>query len=172
MGAGKALAIIAALLTILGTFVFAMFEALAPDSVGSGIAIFQDLNGTFENVENYDTVGPAWLLYILIIVLIIFAISGFVQFIGIKSRAGIFIFSLFPLTIAILILIIGAENSQVNYMMLVMSDEQVIIDVYPYLIPIYELDTGYNIGLGTYLVLSGGIIGIISALLPRENSKY
>ncbi len=168
MGAGKYLAIIAALSTILGSYVFAMFSGTAPGSVASSIAIFQGLEQTFNSADIYGSaLGGTWVVYILIILLILFALSGFVQIIGIKSRAGIFIFSLFPLIIGIVMFLAlnnSIDNSHVNYMMTVVSDPPIIEDVFPYLVNIGDA------GLGLYFVIAGGVIGIISGLLPREES--
>lgn len=167
MGAGKYLAIFAALLTILGTYVFAMYS-LSSGYTASAIGVMQGLDVTFDSIGSYSAaLGGTWVAYILIIIMIIFSISGFIQFIGIKSRAGIFIFSLFPLVIGILITLTLYETIDiihVNYMMTIPNDEQLIADVFPYLL---ELN---NLGLGTYFVLGGGFLGIISAILPRENT--
>ncbi|MBY9005226.1 MAG: hypothetical protein KGD63_00525 [Candidatus Lokiarchaeota archaeon] len=168
MGAGKYLAIIAAILTILGSYVFAMFPGTAPNTVASALGVFEDIGQTFESADSYGSaMGGVWVVYIVIILMIIFAISGFVQLIGIKSRAGIFIFSLFPLvigTIMLMAITIPISNIYINYMMAVLSDSPLIEDTFPYLLNIGDL------GLGVILVVAGGAVGIISAVLPREET--
>jgi hypothetical protein len=166
ISAGKYLAIVAALLTILGSYLFAMYEGLAPDSVASAIGLFQGITTTFENVSSYSAaLGGEWVAYTLIILMIIFAISGIFQLIGIKSRAVILIFSLFPLgigIIAVLDILMSLDSAQINYMLILLTEKPIIEGAIP-----FYLDLG-GVGLGSYLVIAGGFIGIISGILPRE----
>lgn len=164
MGAGKVLAIVAAILTILGTFVIALFGSTG--SVGSGLGFILNLDSIIENADIWaDLLDLHIVLYWFIVGLFfIFLVSGFLQFIGIKSRVFMFIISLFPLGVGIMITLVfytdvlGNISTLFTYFMIGEQFE----DVFPILIDIGD------VALGTFILLGGGVIGIVSAILPRE----
>ncbi|MBD3193965.1 MAG: hypothetical protein GF317_02850 [Candidatus Lokiarchaeota archaeon] len=165
MNVGKLLAIIAGLLTIIGSYIFALYEGLAPNSVASAIGLFQGITLAFESADFYSTsLGGLWIVYLLIILMIIFALSGVFQLIGVKSRAVILIFSLFPLGFGIVVILdmtMTLNIAHIDYMMLLLTEQPLVDGLLPYL-----LNIG-NVGLGTYLIVAGGAIGIVSGMLTR-----
>lgn len=165
MGAGKYLAVIAAILTILGTFVFALFGS--PGSlVGSGLGFIESLDSIIENAGDYaDLVDLHIVLYWFIVGLFfIFLASGFLQFIGIKSRVFIFIISLFPLGVGVMITLVFYTDllGNVSQLFTLFLYGEHYGDFFPILIELGD------VALGTFILLGGGVLGIISAILPRE----
>jgi hypothetical protein len=166
MGAGKYLAILAGLLTILGTWVFALWGSTG--AVGSGVGFVVDLDTLFADAETYAT-GLSLniiLYYLLIVLFLIFLAAGVLQLIGIKSRVAIIIFSLFPLTIGVIYLIVFYGPSDIFgnltlFFTIVFLGEQ-YGDLFPFLVQLGD------VALGTYLLVAGGVLGIVSGILPRE----
>ena len=168
MGAGKYLAIVAGLLTILGTYLFAITGVSGGIVAGSGIGVFQNLSLAFEFAEVSGLLlGGTVVVYILIILMIIFAISGFIQLAGIKSRAVIGIFSIFPLLIGIFVILFSSsiiDTIQIDYMLALTREVQIVEGAIPFILEIND-----GLALGTILILAGGFLGIVSAALPRED---
>ena len=94
MEAGKFLTLLGGILTILGTYVFALYGVTGV--VGSGIGFILNIGELFENADSYATGidAPIGLYYVLIVLFIIFLASGVLQMIGAQNRAVSFIFSL------------------------------------------------------------------------------
>jgi len=166
MGAGKVLAIIAGIVTLLGTYVFAVWGA-AGIWAGSGIGFIMNLGDIFSSA---DTIAAGmgievWLFYIYLTVFIVWLASGVLQLIGIKSRVVIIIFSLFPLAVGVMLVllaytdILGLKSA---FFTLVMAGEH-YGDFFPIIVNLDQL------GLGVFFLLSGGVLGIISGILPRED---
>ena len=165
MGAGKYLAIIAALLTILGTFLFSWLGVATIHM--SGLGFFNEIGTKMQNIDLFalgagvDTI----VAYILIVLVILVIISGFIQLAGIKSRAAIGIFSIFPLILGFIFILGEYANVLFNEAVFIgiMTIGNQIGDVIPFNIALDGLN------LGVYLILGGGVLGIISAALPRED---
>jgi hypothetical protein len=158
------LAIFAAVVTILGTFVFALFGDTG--LVGSGLGFIENLDQLFSNAEsNANALKINVALYWFIVSLFfIFLVSGALQFIGVKSRVFLFIISLFPLGVGIMITLVfytDALGDISTLFTLFMVGEQ-YGDIFPLLIKVGD------VAFGTFLLLGGGVLGIISAILPRE----
>ncbi|MCJ7650758.1 MAG: hypothetical protein MUP85_19275 [Candidatus Lokiarchaeota archaeon] len=171
MALGKIFVILGALLSILGTYVFAIYGATGV--VGSGIGFIlntfggglvtptlfagADVHATYLSIE-------VWLYYILLAVFLIFLLAGLLQLIGIKSKIGGFVFSLFPLGVGIMLIlvfytdILGLKSF---FFTIVFIGEQ-YADFYPILVNLGDL------ALGTYLITAGGALGVISTFMPRE----
>ena len=97
MAAGKVLALLGGLITLLGTFVFAIYDATI--FIGSGLGFALNLPDLFVDADSLALILslPVWLFYIFLVIFIIFLASGVLQMLGMQSRAVGFIFSLFPL---------------------------------------------------------------------------
>lgn len=165
MGAGKILTVLAALLTILGTYVFASFLML-PGYVGSGIGFILNLGDLFANADAYSTLlSLNIILYFLILVLfIIFLASGVLILTGLKNRFAGLIFSLFPLAIGLMFIflvytdILGIKTA---FFTIFFTGEH-YGNVFPILVSLGDL------ALGTYLMLGGGVLGVIGAFAGRD----
>jgi hypothetical protein len=164
MESGKIVTIIAAIITILGTYVFAIFGA-TPIAF-SGIGFITNLGILFGNATPI-AVGlglEVWIYYIIIILLIIFLAAGALQLLGLKSRVAGFIFALFPIVVGVMIVllayttILGPLSAFFTYAFI---GEQ-FGSIFPFIVPLGTL------GLGTYLLLAGGALGIVGVFLPRD----
>jgi hypothetical protein len=172
MGAGKILVIIGAILSILGTFVFALFSP-APGFIGSGLGFAVNIPQLFENSAFLAVlVGlEVFVIYIVIIVFIIFLVSGFLQLVGLKSRVVGLIFSLFPIFMGVMFIllfftdILGPISTVFGALF--------VTDLLGGAFPIFVTGGGTNLllgdlGLGAYLLVGGGVLGLIGCILPRD----
>ena len=167
MGVGKVLALLAGLLTLIGTYVIAIY-GVAGIYAGSGIGFIMNIPDLFANADSYSALLSIeiWLFYILVIVFIIFLAAGLLQIIFMKSRFLSIIFSLFPLGVSLMFLLLvytdflGIKSA---FFALFFIGEH-YGSFYPIIV-----NVGADLGLGTYLILGGGALGLISGFLPRED---
>jgi len=164
MSAGKVFAFLGGILTLVGTFVFAVFGTTGV--IGSGLGFAMNIPDLFENADAWSTAIdiPVVLYYVYIVLFIIFLASGVLQMLSIQSRAVGFIFSLFPLAVSVMILllvytdILGITSA---FFTLFFFGEQ-YGDFYPILVNLGD------VALGTYLLLAGGVLGVLSVFMERD----
>ena len=165
MESGKILTILGGLLTLLGTYVFAIY-GLAGSFAGSGIGFITNLPDLFTNADAIAVfVGlDVWLIYLLTILFIIFLASGILQILGIKSKIVSLIFSLFPLVVGVMLLLVFYTTilGPTSALFTLYFGGEHFAGIFPFIINLGDL------GLGTYLLLGGGVLGLISVFLPRE----
>jgi len=156
---GKIFIILGALLTILGTWVFATI-LFFPGYVGSGLGFAMNL----PSIIGVDPGADAVVFYLLLVLFIAWLASGVLQLIGLKSRIGGIIFSLIPLAIGLmLILLLYTEIlGMMSAVFTLMTIGEQIGGFFPILVPLGDL------GLGTYFLLGGGVLGIVGSSMPRE----
>ena len=159
MALGKIFIILGALLTILGTWVFATI-AFFPGYVGSGLGFAMNI----PSIIGIDPGADAVVFYLLLVLFIAWLASGVLQLVGLKSRIGGIIFSLIPLAIGLmLILLIYTEIlGMMSAVFTLMTIGEQIGGFFPVLVPLGDL------GLGTYFLLGGGVLGIVGSSMPRE----
>ena len=159
MALGKIFIIIGALLTILGTWVFAVF-AITSTVVGSGLGFAMNLI----DIIGIDPGADALVFYLMLVVFIIWLASGVLQLVGLKSRIVGLIFSLFPLAVGLMfVLFIYTDILGVmTFVFMLFTSGDLIGGFYPILI-----DLG-TLGLGTYFLIGGGALGLIGCILPQE----
>lgn len=164
MGAGKIIALLGGIITLLGTYVFALYGATG--FVGSGIGFILNIPDLFTEAGTIAPLlsTPVWLFYIYLVIFIIFLASGVLQMATIKSRIVGFIFSLFPLGVGLMFIfltytdILGIKSL---FFAIVFLGEQ-YGNVFPVLLNLGDL------GLGVYLLLAGGALGLISVFMDRD----
>jgi len=157
MGAGKVLALVAGLLTLVGTYIVAIY-GIAGSYAGSGIGFILNIPDLFANADSYSTLlsVPIFLFYILVIVFIIFLAAGILSI----------LWSLFPLGVSIMFLLLvytdflGIKSA---FFALFFIGEH-FGSIFPFIV-----NLGGDLGLGVYLILGGGALGLISGFLPRED---
>lgn len=162
MAIGKILIILGGLLSILGTFVFAVYNIL-PGLVGSGL-------GFALNIPDLFALDPALLgidaiiYYLLLVVFIIFLVAGILQFVGLKSRIVGIIFSLFPLGVGLMfiLLIYTTILGPISALFALFFIGEQFGNFFPILV-----DLG-GLGLGVYFLLGGGALGLIGCILPGD----
>ena len=159
MALGKIFIILGALLTILGTWVFATL-LFFPGYVGSGLGFAMNL----PSIIGVDPGADAVVFYLLLVLFIAWLASGVLQLIGLKSRIVGIIFSLVPLAIGLmLILLIYTEIlGMMSAIFTLMTVGEQIGGFFPIYVPLGDL------GLGTYFLLGGGVLGIIGSSMPRD----
>jgi len=159
MAVGKILLILGALLTILGTYVFALL-LFFPGIVGSGLGFAMNL---FDIIA-IDPGADAFAFYFLLVVFIGWLASGVLMLVGLKIRIVGIIFSLFPLGVGlILILLIYTDIlGMMSAIFTLFTLGEHFGDFFPILVPLGDL------GLGVYFLLAGGVLGIVGSSMPRE----
>ncbi len=166
MGAGKVLILIGALITIASTF-FLTFFAIVGDVYAFGLGFTFNIPDIFQNVDGYaffmgtDTM----VVYILVIVYIVFLISGVLQLVGLASRVVAIIGSIFPIVTAILIILIvqfGILDGMYKYTFLFWNDS-IVDGILP-----FDLALG-DVSLGTYTLLAGGVLGLIGGIMGSKD---
>jgi hypothetical protein len=162
---GKILIILGGILTLLGTYVFAIYGE-PTFFAGSGIGFITNLPDLFGNADAI-ALATGWdviFIYIFTILFLIFLASGVLQLAGIKSRILAFIFSLFPLVVGAMILILFYTDilgPTTGIFALYFIGEH-FADFFPIIVNLGD------VGLGTYLLVAGGVLGLVSVFLPRD----
>ena len=159
MAVGKIFIILGALLTILGTWVFAVFS-MSSTVVGSGLGFAMNLI----DIIGIDPGADALVFYLMLVVFIIWLASGVLQLIGLKSRIVGLIFSLFPLAVGLMFILFMYTEilGMMTFVFMLFTSTEVIGGFYPVLV---QLDV---LGLGTYFLVGGGALGLIGCLMPRD----
>jgi len=161
---GKIFIILGALLSILGTYIFAIYGVTG--SVGSGIGFITNLGTLFGNAASIAAgLGiEVIVFYLFVIIFLIFLAAGILQFIGLKSKVAGLIFSLFPLGVGIMLILTFYTDIlglKAFFFTIVFIGEQ-YGNIFPILV-----DLG-GVGLGVYLILGGGVLGFIGSIMPRD----
>jgi hypothetical protein len=161
LGAARVvLIVLGGLCTLLGTYIFALFPSFPP-LVGSGLGFAINLPSIFTY-----TPAPTEMIafYVLLVVFIVWLGAGVLQFVGLKSKVVGIIFSLVPLAIGImfLLLVYTTVLGPMTALFFLLTSGEVYFGFIPFLI---ELG---GMGLGVYLLLAGGALGFIGSLLPKD----
>ena len=153
MGAGKILMILAGLITIVSTYLLSFYELL-PGIYGWGV-------GAILFIDEAFTSGDA-VVVVVEILIVIFLISGILQFIGAKIRAIGFIGSLFVLGMFVYFMLIEFQliSSTAIYALLFAGEA-----IGP--IPLH-VSVGSFAGLGVYLLAGGAVLGLIGTFVGRD----
>ncbi|MFW9989989.1 MAG: hypothetical protein ACFFC3_15175 [Candidatus Odinarchaeota archaeon] len=164
MAAGKVFAFLGGILTLVGTYIFALYGDIG--AVGSGIGFILNLDEIFENADAFATLMdiPIALFYVYLVIFLIFLASGILQMLSIRSKAVGFIFALFPLGVGIMFIllvytdILGITSA---FFAIFFGGEQ-FGDIFPILVPLGD------IALGVYLILAGGVLGVLSVFMEHD----
>lgn len=159
MAVSKIFIILGALLTIMGTWVFAVFS-MSSTVVGSGLGFAMRLI----DIIGIDPGADALVFYLMLVVFIIWLASGVLQLIGLKSRIVGLIFSLFPLAVGLMFILFMYTEilGMMTFVFMLFTSTDVIGGFYPVLV---QLDV---LGLGTYFLVGGGALGLIGCIMPRD----
>jgi len=166
LGSGKLLAFIAAILTILGTYVFAIYLGF-PHTVGSGIGFILNIPDLFTDASSLATLLSIDVIvfYLLLIVFIVFLASGVLQLIFARSRILSMFLSFFPLGVGLMFIFLAYTDflgiKSAFFALFFLGEHYG--DFYPILINMGDL------ALGAYLITAGGALGLISGIMPRDD---
>lgn len=160
MGVARTLLIvIGAVLTLLGTYVFALFPFLF-GTLGSGLGFAMNL----PMIIGVDPGADAVVFYLLLVLFIVWLASGVLQFVGLKSKVVGIIFSLVPLAIGLMfVLLVYTEIlGAMSALFFLMTVADPISEFFPMYIELAGM------GLGVYLLLAGGVLGVVGSSLPKD----
>ena len=167
----KILCIIAGIITLLATYVFAWFvvDILGTNYYGHGIGVIMSLPDTFANAETIATVwgAPTFAIYIVGGCLIFFLFSGIIILLGLKYRVFAIIGAIMPILIAIAV-ISGPFNAPPNLIDYISLFSSETLGGFPLNLAIGPSAFGASVSLGNYFLLAGGVLGIISGVLPKD----
>jgi len=153
------LIVIGAVLTLLGTYVFALFPFLF-GTLGSGLGFAMNL----PMIIGVDPGADAVVFYLLLVLFIVWLASGVLQFVGLKSKVVGIIFSLVPLAIGLMfVLLVYTEIlGAMSALFFLMTVADPISEFFPMYIELAGM------GLGVYLLLAGGVLGVVGSSLPKD----
>ncbi|MFX0074903.1 MAG: hypothetical protein ACFE96_05640 [Candidatus Hermodarchaeota archaeon] len=164
MGAARTLLIvIGAVLSILGTYAFAIV-LFFPGVTGSGLGFAMNLLDIFA-IDPTSLGADPIIWYLMLTLFILWLVAGVLQLIGLKSRIVGIIFSLVPLAMGIMFLllfyteILGPMTAIFTFMTI---GEQ-FGDIFPVFV-----DLGGGVGLGAFFLVGGGALGLIGSILPKD----
>ncbi|MFX0179765.1 MAG: hypothetical protein ACFE78_06215, partial [Candidatus Hodarchaeota archaeon] len=167
----KILCLISGILTLVATYIFAWFvvDIAGTDYYGHGIGVIMSLSNTFANAV---TIAASWevptfAIYIVGGCLIFFLFSGIIILLGLKYRVFSIIGAIMPILIAIAVISgpFNAPPNLIDYISLFSSES---LGGFPLNLTIGPSAFGASVSLGNYLLLAGGILGIVSGFLPKE----
>lgn len=169
MGKGKNIIFIGGILTLIGTYLFTWYEfsyitVQYATGIG-GINNFLDLlfPSSFY-VKRLDL--DRWIIQVIAILMLFFLISGILQLIGKKNRIVGLVGSIMPLLMGLALVLGGAISLLgffLRYLEIYGTTEYLIEGVFPIHIVIYG-----RAAIGSFVVLVGGILGLIGALISKE----
>lgn len=157
------LIVLGAVLSILGTFAFAIFQFF-PGVVGSGLGFtlnLLDIIALDPTVLGVDAI----IFYLMLVLFIVWLVSGVLQLVGLKSRVVGVIFSLVPLAMGIMFLLLFYTT--ILGPMTALFTLMTIGEHFGGFFPIF-VDIGGSIGLGAFFLLGGGVLGLIGSILPKD----
>ncbi len=157
MGAGKVFCILGGILTIVATFLF----SFAHTGILSYyyIGLFLDLASVFQSGE------LIWIVMMLVFIVIM--LSGILILLGVKSRAASIVGSLLAIILAMyfILTLYDIIPNEIGQYINVFAEEALIDDLIPFEIPLGGGTSGIEVSLGTYLMLGGGILGLIGGIM-------
>ncbi len=159
MGAEKGLSVIAGILTLIATYILVWYTT-AGGEYAYGIGGILGFLGLLTDFTN-------WVTYVVIVIDVLLLISFLLQFIGAKSRATAIIGAIMPLVIGIFI-ILNTFGLDVIGFMNFLSVFETSFTIVPGIIPFdYALPTRPE-SIGTYVLLLGGLLSLISGFISRS----
>lgn len=152
MGAGKVLCILGGIITLLATFLF----SFATNGFGLGFVL---------NIPALFSSGDV-LIIIMAIVFIIFLLAGLFIILGVKSRAIAIIGALLAIVVGVywMLSLAGILPIQVSQFVIMFFH----VDLVPNIIPVNVTVGPYSWGLGLYLLLGGGVLGLIGGIMGPD----
>ena len=163
MALGKIFIILGALLSILGTYVFAIF-LFFPGIVGSGLGFalnLLDIIALDPSLLGIDAI----IFYLMVALFVIWLASGVLQLVGLKSKVVGIIFSLFPLGVGIMFLLVFYTTilGPISGLFTLFTIGEHFGSFFPIIV-----DIGAGTGLGAFFLVGGGALGLVGCILPRE----
>jgi hypothetical protein len=106
-----------------------------------------------------------WLFWIILILFLIACLACFLILIGLKSRVVGIIFSLFPLGVGVMFLLLFYTD-----ILGVISASFAVFFVGESIggfLPVF-IDIGDGMGLAAFFLVGGGVLGLVGSILPKD----
>ncbi|MHA1111022.1 MAG: hypothetical protein ACTSR4_04875 [Candidatus Hodarchaeales archaeon] len=161
--AGKVLALIGAILTILGTFLFSLMG-----DPGTGVYVY---GWSMLNIDDVFVIAAsdpsAWMFYIVGIVAILYFLSGFIQLLGVKSRIAALFGALIPLAVAVFVVLAftGVYIDIAFIIAVLFSRPELATGIFPVSFEYAFMDLGF----GAILIALGSLLALTSVFMSRED---
>jgi hypothetical protein len=155
MGTGKILGIIAALLTLVSTYLLALFGGTGFYAYGIGAAM---------NLASLFTSGDP-LGIIIGILIILLLLSGIFQLVGLKARFLVILGSIIALFMGIFIVLAlyGVIPGSIGIYVLLLGNNPIVEGILPLNVPLG------TVSLGTYLLIAGGVLGLVAGIMGMDD---
>ena len=165
MGAGKILVLIGALLTLVSTFFLTFGATIIPGVFASGLGFVFNIPLIFSDAAGFALLMgvEVMVVYILVIVYIVFLISGILQLVGLASRVVAIIGSILPIVMGVLILLIYLGVLNMSQYTVLFWWTPIVDGILPFDLPLGA------VSLGTYTLLAGGVLGLIGGILGTKD---
>ena len=171
MGKGKNLTLVGGILTVIATYALCWFKRniLYLAHYFNGIGAIENILDLFFHPELYAEYYelPTWTVYVIAVLVILFLISGALQILAIKKRSAGIIGSIMPIIISIMIIL----GVMFNLLPDLIKFLEIFGDSSPLIagaIPFNYAILGRPESIGSYVLLAGGILGIIGSYMSRE----
>ncbi|MFW9874502.1 MAG: hypothetical protein ACFFG0_15455 [Candidatus Thorarchaeota archaeon] len=160
------LSILGGVLTLVSTYFFAFYQSGLAYAYGYG-ALFR-ISLMFRDASSYGSQFgiPVFLVYFIAVALFVFLLSGIFQILIVFSRGLAIIGSLFVLSGAIFLFLVHSEIFSIDFTIyeLIFIWDPIIGDILPFHVEIATYS------LGTYILLIGGLLGLIGGILARDKT--
>jgi hypothetical protein len=155
MGAGKILCILGGIITLLATFLFSF--------VSFGLAHYYYI-GFLKRIIEVFTTGDIFIT-IMSVVFLIIMLSGIFILIGVNVRALSIIGGILAIIMGVYWILTFYFDYWIDLETLVVlfEDEALVEGIIPLAVPLG------NVGLGTYLFLGGGVLGLIGGIIGPDS---
>ncbi|MHA2399719.1 MAG: hypothetical protein ACXADU_12635 [Promethearchaeota archaeon] len=155
MGSGKVFCIIGGLAALLGTFLFS-FVTAAPGISLYGLGLYLNLIDIF---TSGDILGIS-----VTVLFLLFTLAGIFILIGVKSRGLAIVGSLCAIILSVymLLVIIFTLPIEISQYIFIFLENDIVDGILPLAVPLG------NLSLGTYLLLGGGVLGLIGGIIGPD----
>ena len=155
MGAGKIFCILGGIVTLLATFLFS-FAGTAP--------IYLYYIGLLRNLGIWFGTGDI-VIIIMIVVFLVVMLSGVFILVGVKSRVLAIIGSILAIALGAYLMLsfFGILPIDVSQFALLFVGDALVEGIIPLNVPLGDAS------LGTYLMLVGGVLGLIGGIMGPDD---
>ncbi|MFX0187638.1 MAG: hypothetical protein ACFE8A_07880 [Candidatus Hodarchaeota archaeon] len=165
MNAKQIFSLLSGIVTLVATFFFTLFKFELAENT-------YYVSGMYGIIRIFQMfLDPISMFYIMaVVILIIFMSSGVLQIIGVKARLLTIVGSILPLFFGIIILLDPfnlLNKSFIGILFMLGGKESIIPDILPFVIPFDFVIFERPESIGTYFLILGGMIGLISGLFER-----
>ena len=169
MGKGKILTVCGGILTLVATYVLCWYKITINYFYyyTNGIGALKNFLNIFLRAQSYADYFelPLWIIYVSSVLVVFTLISGVVQLLIFKKRIFALLGSIIPIVIGIMIILgFTVFPEWLKYLVIFGDRNPLIAGAFPLNLPL----PGRPESLGTYVLLAGGILGVIGFYYSKE----